>query len=88
MNQWQPMIERCNAINRKINELLARRVNVGPPYAALTVRGIDDLETILFAVRYAANSLGEWKDAAPKPKSLIQEIEEKTGRSAFPPAER
>jgi hypothetical protein len=62
MNHWQPMIDRCNDMDRRVNDLLAAPAEMNQ--YIFTVNNIDDLETILFAVRYAANSLGEMKMGA------------------------
>lgn len=55
------MIDRCNAMDRKLNDLLARRQAIATSFDVLTVHKIEDMETILFAVRYAASCLGEQK---------------------------
>lgn len=57
MNQWQPMIDRCDVLALKIQELVARRAAIATCNDNLVLYKIDDLETVYFALRRTAKSL-------------------------------
>ena len=57
MNEWQPMIDRCKEMADKIEALMTRRVAIATSYDSLTIHKIDDLETILFALRHTKHRL-------------------------------
>jgi hypothetical protein len=58
------MIDRCNAMDIRINDILTRRAAIATAHDNLVLYTVDDLETVLFAVRWAANSLTGGKDKA------------------------
>lgn len=58
MNPWQPMIDRCKEMDRKINNWLITRAD------SFTINNIDEIETVLYAVGFVANSLGAMKMGA------------------------
>ena len=57
VNEWQPMIDRCAELSEKIDAVLMRRAAIATSYDALTIHKIDDLETILFALRHTKHRL-------------------------------
>ena len=57
VNEWQPMIDRCASLSEKIDAVLTRRAAIATSYDALTIHNIDDLETILFALRHTKHRL-------------------------------
>jgi hypothetical protein len=62
MNQWRPMIDRCQFLSDRIDMILTERSAEGD----FIINNIDDLETVLYALRYVANSLGAMKDVNPR----------------------
>lgn len=61
MNEWQPMIDRCQSMADRIDEILTRRAAIATAMDNLVVYKFDDLETILFALRHTKHRLEEGK---------------------------
>lgn len=58
-HDWKPMIDRCASLAEKIDALLTRRAAIATSYDSLIIHKIDDLETILFALRHTKHRLKE-----------------------------
>lgn len=78
MNQWQPMIDRCEILSNHIDMILSVRSFKSDFDGDFTISKIDDLETVLYALRYVANSLGSMKMGASQQGTLPNPAMKKT----------
>jgi hypothetical protein len=88
MNQWQPMIDRCSSLADRIDELLTRRAAIATSNDNLVIYKIDDLETVLYSLRFVANSLGSMKMGASQQGKVAAVTDINPGAALAEPSTR